>query len=653
MRTMEYARAFVARDPFLNAQTVIRDRGERRRTATRSALRRLRKLATTVARVCRPTSKGGTGRVVTLCVLAMGALCMRPAISNAQPVPTPVFTPAPGSPFSTGQINPTDLAFSPDGKLLATDDGLSTLRIYSVASDGALTQITDEPFAGDNQSPLAFSRTGTLLAVVEDIDDTAAVAVYSVAADGALAPAPGSPFPVSGATSIAFSPTGDFLAVADAGSNTVSIYDVTPDGTLTQLSGSPFATGPNPVSLAFSPDGRFLAVGNFSLDIDGQPNEVSVYSVASTGTLTPVSNSPFATSDGLQVAFAAGGRLLIVPDFGNPTLDVFNVDASGALTPVTGSPFDTGAPNPDAIAVSPDGIVLASPDGGDYQARIFTIDATGGLTQAPDSPLPFGAPISAPGGPVTAVFSPSGNLLAVANVADDTITMFSYTLTAAPFAIAAPSLGGWLVPGQPLSCSTGDWINAPTAFLYQWTRDQTAIPGETNSAYTILTQDEGHQIACYVTGVNASGQQTDSSSASAVPLDYSPSATSAPGITGGALAGTTVTCSPGTWTNTPSNFTFQWQADDIPIAAATSQQYVVPSRLLGLVLTCKVSAFNNSGSGSAISPPATVTAAHVSLHGTPLRSRGSHHHRSPHRRGMSRRLIQTASGGYREQAIVQ
>ena len=69
----------------------------------------------------------------------------------------------------------------------------------------------------------------------------------------------------------------------------MSAYKIGSTGALTPVTGSPFATGNSPYSLTVDP------VGNFAYVANDQDNTVSAYSIGSNGALTPVSGSPFAT----------------------------------------------------------------------------------------------------------------------------------------------------------------------------------------------------------------------------------------------------------------------------------------------------------------------------------------------------------------------
>ena len=116
------------------------------------------------------------------------------------------------------------MSFSSNGKLLATANfNDSTVSMFSVAANGALTQVTGSPFAlGATPDALAFSPTSGLLAIANK--SSATVSMFSVSAGGTLSQVAGSPFtidatigPLPNPTSVAFSPSGGLLATADPG----------------------------------------------------------------------------------------------------------------------------------------------------------------------------------------------------------------------------------------------------------------------------------------------------------------------------------------------------------------------------------------------------------------------------------------------------
>jgi hypothetical protein len=86
---------------------------------------------------------------------------------------------------------------------------------------------------------------------------------------------------------------------------------------------------------------------------------------------------------------------------------------------------------------------------------------------------------------------------------------------------------------------------------------------------------------------------------SAAPASPIPACTVAPAVTGTTSVGATLSCSTGTWTNTPTGYAYQWKRDGSPISVATSSTYVLVGADNGTMISCAVTATNANGSGSA------------------------------------------------------
>lgn len=98
-------------------------------------------------------------------------------------------------------------------------------------------------------------------------------------------------------------------------------------------------------------------------------------------------------------------------------------------------------------------------------------------------------------------------------------------------------------------------------------------------------------------------------------VELGPKNTVAPTISGIPQVGQTLTATPGTWTGSPSTFTYRWQRCDptgancADIPAATGQTYVLTDSDVGSTIRVVVSAQNALGTATATSAPTAVVSA--------------------------------------------
>src|SRR5215469_8876618 len=182
----------------------------------------------------------------------------------------------------------------------------------------------------------------------------------------------------------------------DRSPNSISAFSAGANGTLIPVSGSPFLTGGNGAGGGFFASNRITpaVVKDFLYAANSGSNNVSAFAInPSTGGLTPVTGSPFATggsADGIGMALTAtpDDKFLIAANGASMTLTVFSVAADGSLAQVPGSPFPSGASGPLASAkVTSDGKFLAVSSAPGV-ISMFTISATGGLASVPGSTFP-------------------------------------------------------------------------------------------------------------------------------------------------------------------------------------------------------------------------------------------------------------------------
>ncbi|HKS40211.1 MAG TPA: hypothetical protein VJX74_06320, partial [Blastocatellia bacterium] len=222
------------------------------------------------------------------------------------------------------------VAFSPDGKLLASGSLDKTIKLWDVASDKPLNTLQGH---SGTVSSVAFSPDGKLLAS-GSWDKT--TKLWDVASGKLLNTLQGHSAYVY---SVTFSPDGKLLASSSL-DKTIKLWDVASGKLLNTLQGHSGYV----YSVTFSPDGKLLASG--SLD-----NTVKLWDVASGRLL----NSLQGHSDSVSsVAFSPDGKLLASGSWDN-TIKLWDVASDKPLNTLQGHSAYVSS-----VAFSPDGKLLAS-----------------------------------------------------------------------------------------------------------------------------------------------------------------------------------------------------------------------------------------------------------------------------------------------------
>ena len=182
-----------------------------------------------------------------------------------------------------------------------------------------------------------------------------------------------------------------FVYVANRGSNNVSAYSIAANGALTPVPGSPFASSGNfPTSVTVNPAGTFAYVSNEGNIIISPKNNVSAYSIGANGALTPVAGSPFAAGGyPTSVSINPAGTFAYVSNSGSNNVSAYSIGANGALTPVPGSPFAAGT-GPTSVTVNPAGTFAYVANNGSNNISAYSIGANGALTPVAVSPFVAG-----------------------------------------------------------------------------------------------------------------------------------------------------------------------------------------------------------------------------------------------------------------------
>jgi WD40 repeat protein len=222
------------------------------------------------------------------------------------------------------------IAFSPDGKQLASSAGGYAIKLWDIASGVLLQALTGHTSV---VSSILFSSNGKLLASAS-FDHT--IRLWDAASGALLHTLEGHP---SFAQLIAFSPNGKLLA-STSRDNDIKLWD-TASGVLLQTLKRHLSTV---TAVAFSPDGRLLVSASYS-------NALALWETASGVLLRTLDGH----SDGaLAVAFSPDGKQLVSSSI-DRTVKLWN-PASGVVFQTLKGHLGTVR----HVAFSPDGRLLAS-----------------------------------------------------------------------------------------------------------------------------------------------------------------------------------------------------------------------------------------------------------------------------------------------------
>ena len=330
-----------------------------------------------------------------------------------------------GAGVATG-TGPLDVLVTPNGQYLYVINNAGSVSAYTIGATGALTAATGPTTVLNGPLFGAIDPTGTYLFVPDAGDNT--VVTFTIAADGSLTA--GTPFPVAGATHVqvvAVDPTSKFLYTVDSpggssGNGNLYALSIGAGGVLTATinSGNPYPLGAGPIGVYVDPTGTIVEVAN-SFD-----NTLSVFTAAADGSLT--ADSLVETGAAPQFAVFAKGTAeasasvaaIVAANSVPGTLSAFTIDSSGVLTAVNTTPFASVASN-NLLAGSGSSVFTSSAIAKELGG--YTVDptsATATFTQ-------LAAPVSTTGTANGVAVDATGSYIYVADSTSNVVRSFTNT----------------------------------------------------------------------------------------------------------------------------------------------------------------------------------------------------------------------------------
>lgn len=167
--------------------------------------------------------------------------------------------------------------------------------------------------------------------------------------------------------------------------------------------------------------------------------------------------------------------------------------------------------------------------------------------------------------------------------------------------LRAPKITGTRAVDKTLTVDIGAWSPTPIAALttIQWYRGNTAIPGAISNQYTPTRSDAGRYFTARIRvwGRDAV-PETVATGRVGIPI-YN---TTRPTVVGKAKRGSTLTAYRGSWTPSPSTYSYRWYRGSTAITGATARTYKLTSNDVGKRVKVKITARRSgSSTGSAYS----------------------------------------------------
>ena len=342
--------------------------------------------------------------------------------------------------------------------------------------------------------------------------------------------------------------------------------------------------------------------------------------LTSTDPTAPSPNWTSATVDGNLISGVSCPSTLMCADG----------DTSGDVS------YATDPTAPDATWVDDGGLESSAVGGISCPSVGFCVatynDAFGGVPEYagyalvitnPASPNPTLTPTDIDGNaPVAAISCVSVSLCIAGGSNGQLIVGQGSGFPSAPVNTAPPTIPGPASNGVTLTANPGSWTNDPATFLYQWEdcdnsgNNCTPISGANAQSYTPTAGEVGSTLKVEVTASDVGATSAPVDSAAAAVMAATPPVpvnTAAPTISGVATQGQALSEAHGSWTNSPTSYTYQWSDCDTAgnncaaIPGATNQTYTLTGSDVGDTIRVREIATDSGGNSS----PATSAASGV------------------------------------------
>ncbi len=158
-------------------------------------------------------------------------------------------------------------------------------------------------------------------------------------------------------------------------------------------------------------------------------------------------------------------------------------------------------------------------------------------------------------------------------------------LTQAP----TPSFFGTDIVGHVLTLDTeGSWGPTPVHLSYAWTLGGKKVKGATKTTFTLPPSAAEKEVAVVVTGTKSGFAATSRTSSNSF-VEPAPWVTiGTASISGGHTVGDTLTAGHGTWSPTPTSYSYEWLRNGLQISGASKRTYKLKSADAGKTIQVEV-----------------------------------------------------------------